>query len=192
MTVFGDLGAKAVSTDFDYLPKISLGKENQNTVLGAPFNKLLWKPLTNGVFKIKLIPDELRSPIQSEVETLFLSGNVDFSTPAESAKDFLPYFKNGKQIILSEYGHVGDIRYLNQWMAERIITDYFNTGIIDTSRIKYVPMDFKVSWGFPKIAKAAIGIITILVISLLALIVWLVIKIKYKRLKKSLMINESA
>lgn len=191
MFVFGDLAAKAVSADFDYLQTINTGDTEQSRILGSPLNELIWKPLNQGGFKIKMIPAELRFPKKSDTETLMLSGSVDFTNPPECAKEFLPYLKNGKQIIFSEYGHVGDLRSLRKFSTDMIITNYFNKGIVDTSKIEYVPMAFKVKWGFPLIAKAALGVIIFFVIALTVGIVWIVKKINRKKMKASLMINES-
>ena len=120
-----------------------------------------------------MIPDSLRHPVYSDVETLILSGSVDFSTPSEYGKEFLTYLRNGRQVVISEAGHVGDIRYLQLDAIKGLMSDYINKGIVDTSKIKYVPMDFKVSWGFPTIAKAAIGLIGIVTLLLVASIVWI-------------------
>ncbi len=189
MFVLGDLAYKAISADFDSLQINLIQEEPSDIVLGSSMNKLLWEPLNYGHFPIKLIPQKLRSMIQTDVETLLLSGSVDFSTPAESANELLPYMKNGKQVILCEFGHVGDIRYLRQAQTELLITNYLNTGIIDTSKIEYVPMDFQVSWGFPRIAKVALGVAAIILIALLIGIIWFIRKIKrHRKLKASLVL----
>ena len=173
MLVWGDLATKAVSADFDSM-KIFSSDAQPDEVLGSPMNKLLWEPLKYMRFPIEMIPDSLRAPVKSNVETLILSGSIDFSTPAECGKEFLPYLKNGRQIIFSEAGHVGDIRYLQLDATKGLIADYINKGIVDTSKIKYVPMDFNVSWGFPTIAKTALGVISAVVLLLTAgIIIWI-------------------
>jgi hypothetical protein len=186
MMVFGDLAAKAVSADLNYYRKIPDVTADENTILGAPFNDMSWKPLKYGSFPIQMIPDSLQTFRNSDTETLIISGSVDFSTPPQYVKEFLPYLKNGKQIILSEFGHVGDLRYLRQQLSDRIITDYLNSGLVNESNIEYVPMDFRVSWGFPRIFKVALGVIVVIVIALIVGIVWLVKKIRRNKKKKLL------
>jgi len=115
-----------------------------------------------------MIPDSLRTPVNSDVETLILSGSIDFSTPEECGKEFLPYLKYGKQVIISEAGHVGDIRYLQSDATKALIADYINKGIVNTSKLKYVPMDFEVNLGFPKIAEIAVGTISAIALLLTA------------------------
>ncbi len=66
--------------------------------LGSPMSTLLWGPLSYCRWPTQELPGEFRKPHQSDVETLLLSGSVDFSTPPEFAtKELLPYLKNGRQ-----------------------------------------------------------------------------------------------
>lgn len=173
MCVWGDLATKAVSADFDSA-KIFSNTGRKDELLGSPLSKLLWEPMKYNRLPIEMIPDSLRKPIKSDVETLILSGSIDFSTPAQYAKEFLPYLKNGRQVIISEAGHVGDIRYLQLNETKALITDFINKGIINTSKIKYVPMDFNVSWGFPCLAKAALGAVAVVAVLLTSGIILLV------------------
>ncbi|MEW6506109.1 MAG: alpha/beta hydrolase [Bacteroidota bacterium] len=172
MFVWGDLATKALSADFDSV-KIFSVVDQPSELFGSPMNKLLWEPLKYGQFPIEMIPDSLRTPRKSCVETLILSGSIDFSTPAEYGKEFLPYLENGNQVIISEAGHVGDIRYIQKSAVEGLIADYINKGIVDTSEIKYIPMDFNVSFGFPTLAKTALGIMAVLTLLLTTSIIWI-------------------
>jgi pimeloyl-ACP methyl ester carboxylesterase len=185
MFVWGELASKAMSADFDSLKDYSGSLENKRTILGSPLNELYWGSLKYGRFPVKMIPEELRTLQKSDVQTLMLSGSVDFTNPPECGTEMLPCLPNGKQIILYEYGHVGDLRYLNQSMTDRIITNYFNTGIADASGIAYVPMDFKVSWGFPLIAKVSLAVIFVVIIILIFLVVWLIRKFRSRKMKES-------
>jgi pimeloyl-ACP methyl ester carboxylesterase len=175
MQVWGDCASKAVSADFDSTRNYNTDMAaRKNMPLGSPTSKV-WGSFKYGKWPVKQIPEEYRKEQQSGVETLLLSGNIDFSTPAESAtKRLLPYLKNGKQIIFSEYGHVGDVLYVNVEDSRLILKSFYNTGIADISLHTYIPMDFNVKWGFPVIAKAAVGVISFLVIVLVAAIVWFI------------------
>jgi pimeloyl-ACP methyl ester carboxylesterase len=166
MFVFGDMFLKAGSADFNYVKNIPAASEIQSTIFGSPLNDLLWKQFKYTNFPIPLIPEELRTLKESNVETLMLNGSVDFTDPPENADEFLPYLKNGKKIILSEYGHVGDLRYFHQQMSDKIITNYINEGIADTSTAEYASMDFNVGMGFPFMFKAVLGLIAVIVVAL--------------------------
>ena len=41
---------------------------------------------------------------------------------------------------------------------------FYATGRIETIQFRYQPMDFQVSWGFPKLAKIALGLGFILIL----------------------------
>ncbi|MCP4420552.1 MAG: hypothetical protein GY805_28430, partial [Chloroflexi bacterium] len=102
----------------------------------------------------------------SETETLLISGNVDFSTPAEFAtNDLLPALANGKQVILSEMGHVSDVMSLQPEAIEHLLTSFYDSGEADESLFTYEPMNFEVKMGFPTIAKAALGIVSALILA---------------------------
>lgn len=103
------------------------------------------------------IPQEFHQAQPSDVETLLVSGCVDFSTPAKYAtEELLPHLTHGKQIILSEMGHVSDMLTLQPKAAERLLVSLFDTGAADDSLFKHQPMDFKVKVGFPLIAKISL------------------------------------
>ncbi|MGD0339617.1 MAG: alpha/beta hydrolase [Bacteroidota bacterium] len=161
-SIWGD-GSKAVSADFDSTRNYYLDMEPPNFPLGSPASKLQWGPVTIESWPMQQIPEEFRQLRHSDVETLLLSGSIDFSTPAEYAtKELLPCLKNGKQVILSECGHFGDVVYLNPENTRRIISSFYRTGVPDTSMNAYNKMDFNVSWGFPKLAKVAAGTLAVL------------------------------
>jgi len=174
MFVWGDLASKAVSADLDSVRIIATCTEASNSILGSPMNTLLWKPLLYDRIPIQPLPEELRILRHSDVETLILSGSVDFSDPPKNATyGLLPYLRNGKQIILSEFGHVGDLLYLQKQSTERMMASYYNTGIPDTSGVKYIPMNFNVQWSLPSIAKTAFLTAALVLMSLAAGIFWI-------------------
>jgi len=142
--------------------------------LGSPMSKLLWGSLNYGQWPINQISEEFKKPQPSDVETLLLSGSVDFSTPAEYAtKELMPCLTNGKQVFFSEYGHVGDVQYVNIENVRLILSGFYNTGLPDTSMNAYIPMDFSVKWGFSLIMKLAFGLIAFIGIGLIVVTIWL-------------------
>jgi pimeloyl-ACP methyl ester carboxylesterase len=180
ISTWGDQASKAVSADFDSSRDYSRDMEPPGLPFGSPMSKVLWGPLSYGRWPMRMLPGEFRKLRQSDVETLLLSGSVDFSTPAENAtKQLLPYLRKGKQVVLSECGHVKDMWYANAGSTRLILTSFYNTGVPDTSLNSYVPMDFRVGWGFPRIAKVALSAISFLIVLFIVVIVWLIKK--YRR-----------
>jgi pimeloyl-ACP methyl ester carboxylesterase len=91
----------------------------------------------------------------SEVETLLVSGTVDFSTPAQAATNLLPFLPNGHQLILPEFGHSMDFWDFQPEAASRLLNTFYATGEVDDSGYTYRTMDFKktvtqsaLAWGF--------------------------------------------
>jgi len=99
--------------------------------------------------------DEYSEVRTSQVETLLVSGTVDFSTPAEAATSLLPFLPNGHQVILAEFGHSMDFWDFQPEAARRLLTTFYATGEVDDSGYTYRIMDFKtnvtqsaLAWGF--------------------------------------------
>lgn len=186
MFIWGDLSAKAMSADYKYLDSLKTGSNNK-TILGNPLTDFLWKPLVYGNFMSAPLPDSLCIPAKTDVETLMLSGSLDFSTPPQKARDFLQYFSRGRQIIISECGHVADIKTIDPAYINNLMTEFYNTGKVGEVK-NYYPMDFKVSFGFPLIMKTGVYGIPILIIVILLTAYWYFFK--YRKRKKNDMVNE--
>jgi pimeloyl-ACP methyl ester carboxylesterase len=178
MFTWGDLASKAVSADFDSSRHYSREMKSSGRPLGSPMSQLLWGPLEYGRWPTQQLPDEFQHVRHSDVETLLLNGNIDFSTPAENAtNEFLPYLKNGKQVIFSECGHVGDVVYLYSENTKHLLAGYFRDGEVDTSMNIYKPMNFNVKWGFPSIAKTALITFAVVSAAFITGIVWIATKV---------------
>lgn len=176
---YADAAAKAVSADFDSTRNFTAERTSENFVLDSPHTQLLWGSLKQSTWPKKILPEEYTKVHKLDVETLILSGSIDFSTPAEYATtELLPYLTNGKQIILAEMGHTADLWSLNHAATIRTITGYYDSGIIDESLYKYIPMDFAVRLGFPGAAKLGIAVIVFGFLIVTALLAFLFFRIR--------------
>lgn len=93
----------------------------------------------------------------SDVETLLIGGDLDFSTPVNVATDeLLPSLTNGQQVILAGFGHSEDFFAYQADAGERLLTSFFDSGEADTSLYVDQAVDF--STGVP--APAVLGKIT--------------------------------
>ena len=173
MFVWGDLAAKAASADYDRTRDYAAEMEPPGSILGAPFSKLLW---SSAAWPTAPIPEEFRKAQHSDVETLLVSGSVDFSTPAEYAThELLPQLTKGKQVILAEMGHTQDLWTVRRPATIRLLTSFYDTGLADDSFFTYAPMEFHVSWGFPKLARIALASVLLIVAGVIGL-VWFIIR----------------
>ena len=91
---------------------------------------------------------------RSEVQTLLISGSVDFADPPDYAtNELLPSLPNGKQVILREMGHVADIIGYQRAALEHLLVRFYDEGVVDDSQLQYVPMNFEPQVHFPLWAK---------------------------------------
>ncbi|KUL29679.1 alpha/beta fold hydrolase [Actinoplanes awajinensis] len=103
---------------------------------------------------------EYRTVRTSDVETLLVSGSVDFSTPAQlAARDLLPSLSRGRQVILPEMGHTGDIWEYQPEAGRHLLTTFFDTGAVDASHFVTQPVDFTPpALSMATIAKILLGV----------------------------------
>ncbi len=166
---WGELALKGVSTDYDPARDYLTEMNPPDSILGAPMSEFIWSGAQAIDWTITQIPAELRQVQPSDVETLLVSGNIDATTPAHWAtEELLPSLSNGKQVILSEFGHTDDVWGMQPEATVHLLNTFYDTGEVDKSFFTYQPMDFNVKMGFPLMAKIIVGVI-LLVITLVAL-----------------------
>jgi pimeloyl-ACP methyl ester carboxylesterase len=132
---------------------------DQGSIIGNPFTDFLWGaggmahawPANPG-------ENQYTSVQNSNVPTLLIGGTLDFETPAQNAtKELLPHLSNGHQVILPGLGHTEDFWYYQPKASTQLLTTFYGTGRVDTSR--YTPN--KVSFATPStqagIAKDLLG-----------------------------------
>jgi pimeloyl-ACP methyl ester carboxylesterase len=184
-SVWGESAAKAISADYVFDPTRDYQSEMNppGSILGSPTSMLGWAAAQG--WPANLIRQELRSVQPSDVDMLLVSGNIDFSTPARFAtEELLPALANGRQVVLSEFGHTGDVWTLQPEATVRLLTSFFDTGVADSSLYRYQPMSFHVGLGLTGMAKLGVTAMVVLVVLLVAfvwLIVWLVRRRRARR-----------
>jgi pimeloyl-ACP methyl ester carboxylesterase len=180
-SVWGESAAKAMSSDYHFQPGSNPLAQFMppGSIIGAP-GSTLGIAGANG-WPVKRIPDSLLYVHPSDVPTLLISGSIDFSTPARFARDeLLPMLKNGQQVILSEFGHTGDIWFTQHEATMHLLKTFFDTGIVDDSHFEYAPMDFHVGLGFPGMMKLALASIIVLPLLFIGLL-WIIIRRRRRR-----------
>jgi pimeloyl-ACP methyl ester carboxylesterase len=155
---WGDSAAKALSADYDfdpttdYVAQVTPGPY----LLGSPGSSMGWSAA--GLWPANKIPDEYRKARPSSIETLMLSGTLDVSTPAQTARDqLLPLMENAEQVVLSNFAHTGDLYYLQRKATRHLLTTFLATGEVDASLYSPNSVNFEPKWGMPLIAKLLVG-----------------------------------
>ncbi len=167
--IWGDLFAKGLSADFDPDRNYRETLETPNSIMGSPQALLLWNQAK--VWPAAVMPQALRQVQPSAVHTLLIGGSIDFSTPVHYATDeLLPFLSNGKQVILNEFGHCDDVWRLQTEATMRLLTRFFESGVVDDSEFHYQPVKFRVRFGLPFIARLLLVIIIAILLAILAFI----------------------
>lgn len=167
MVTWGDWIAKG---SIDYDPDRDWIKDmtSSDSIMGSPTSLLVGGAAQlRGGWPLAPLPEEFQTVQPSDVETLLISGSVDFSTPAQFAEDeLLPSLSNGSQVVLGEFGHVNDLVGFQTTAMSHLLTGFFDTGKVDDSLFDYQPMNFKAKLGFPALAKILVLILAALAVGL--------------------------
>jgi pimeloyl-ACP methyl ester carboxylesterase len=155
---WGDNASKAVSADYqperDYVHEMM----PEDAILGAPLGSFLWAPAQGGRWPIEPIPQRFRAAQPCSVETLFLNGSLDFSTPAvNTERELMPLFPHGRHVVLREMGHVNDLWHIRPARTKALLVGFLEEGTVPNEPLETVPMHFAVGLGYPTIAKLLVA-----------------------------------
>jgi len=143
-----------------------------DSIIGSPATTAAYAEYT--AWPANLIPEAYRQVQPSDVETLLVSGSIDFDTPAQFARDeLLPSLSNGRQVIVSEFGHGGDLVILQPEALKRLLTSFYDTGVADDSLFVYQPLSFKPKMSMTVVAKLLVAAMVVLP----ALVIWGVVSV---------------
>ena len=132
---------------------------DRGSIIGNPLGEFLWGagglvhawPANPG-------ENQYTSVQNSSVPTLLIGGTLDFETPAQNAtKELLPHLSNGHQVILSGLGHVDDFESYEPSASTQLLTTFYATGRVDTSRYTPNKVSFTTSQTQTAIAKDLLG-----------------------------------
>jgi pimeloyl-ACP methyl ester carboxylesterase len=111
----------------------------------------------------------------SDVETLLVSGALDFSTPPQVArKELLPYLPNGRQVVLPSFGHTLSFWNDQPEAGTHLVNTFLSSGRVDDSRYEPQAVDFTPAVTLPTLAKGiagamvGLGLMTVLSLPLMA------------------------
>ena len=147
---------------------------NRGSIIGDPLGEFLWGdggmahawPANPG-------ENQYTSVQNSSVPTLLIGGTLDFETPAQNAtEELLPHLSNGHQVILSGLGHVDDFDAYEPSASTQLLTTFYATGQVDTSRYTPNVVSFATPQSQTAIAKDLVA--TMIGFALLA-VIWLVV-----------------
>jgi pimeloyl-ACP methyl ester carboxylesterase len=153
----------------------SAGERDDGTNIGRATTSYVWG---NGglVDAWAAAPDESEySQVRtSNVETLLIGGELDFSTPPQVAtKELLPYLPNGHEVVLPGIGHTASIFAEQADASSRLINTFFDTGKVDDSLYSPQSVDFTPAKRFGDMAKIFLGLALALAVVTVVSLVWM-------------------
>jgi pimeloyl-ACP methyl ester carboxylesterase len=83
---------------------------------------------------------EFRSPVESPIPVLFISGSLDGRTPPDNAEEVRRGFPNSAHVIVENAGHVDATMFIEK--TREIMVDFLLGKPIPTGRIPAAPLEF--------------------------------------------------
>lgn len=177
--VWGDIGAASRADAAAAAQHFASGGK-AGSILGNPGTDFMWAGgRTLDAWPAN--PDEARySRMQtSDVETLVIGGNLDFTTPPEVAtRELLPYLPNGHQVVLAELGHTIDFWSYQPEAGTTLVNTFLRTGAVDDSLYTHRTMDFWDGLSFADIARIAVASMALLALAAVASFVWMPLRVR--------------
>jgi pimeloyl-ACP methyl ester carboxylesterase len=149
------------------------------SIIGDPASDLLWAGggLVSGWPADPSRTQDATVP-ESDVSTLLIGGTVDVQTPAKNATtELLPKLRNGHQVILSELGHVSDFWNFDKTAGTHLLTTFYATGKVDTSRYTRHRISFN-TVTFTALAKYLLALMLGLVVLAAAVLLWAALRVR--------------
>jgi hypothetical protein len=152
--VWGELAAMGRADTLAAKRYFARGPHRMDSILGNPGTEFLYA----GGALVDAWPstpdeNEYARVRDSNVPTLLVGGTLDFATPAVNAtRDLLPHLPNGRQVVLSGFGHSTSFWTDQPRAGTRLLNAFFDTGTVDTSLYTPQKVDFT-----PELTHAALG-----------------------------------
>lgn len=112
-------------------------EESKTALLGEAMN-MFSDDLAKGL-DIPFLPDAFRTPVVTNVPTLFISGTLDWNTQPHQAEEVRKTFHNGDHIVIEGAGHEDMLTHPEVSTA---ILNYFKGGSVAGFQLKLTPPPF--------------------------------------------------
>jgi len=166
LSTWGEFFAIGCSADYEPERDYRVELSSPDPIVGSPLSMLIWGSAA-GKWPPILMDEKFRRVNPSDVETLLVNGNLDFSTPAQFTEtELLPSLTNAQSIRLKDMGHTNDFWGFQAEARQKLITSFYATGKADASLYKTIPMDFTPKLRFPVLAKILVGLSFVLLVGL--------------------------
>ncbi|HZX53970.1 MAG TPA: alpha/beta hydrolase, partial [Ilumatobacteraceae bacterium] len=164
--VWGDVAAVSRS-DVQAARNHFASDNHKGSILGDAGSTFLW---ANGrladAWPSTAADHQYNKMQSSNVETLVISGALDFATPAQNATDeIMPFLPNGHQVVLQGFGHTDDFWNRQTDASKRLVNKFLDTGKVDDSLYKPQVIDFTPDMSQTSLAKIVAGALMLLALT---------------------------
>jgi pimeloyl-ACP methyl ester carboxylesterase len=171
--------ASVVQLDADPAARYFSSTAGHGSVIGDPGSDVLW---AGGALASAWPANPSRSQYAtvpaSDVPTLLIGGTVDVQAPAQNAaRELLPQLRAGHQVILSELAHTTDFWNFDQGAGTRLLTTFYATGKVDTSRYGHHVISFN-TVSFTTLAKYLLAVMLGFVVLAAAVLAWAALRVR--------------
>ena len=182
--VWGETAAVGASADLPVVLQYLSEANLEDTIMGTPGSTWMWGGMS--AWPANMLPEEFRQVQPSEVETLLVSGAVDFAAPPQFARDeLLPSLSHGQRVILPEFGHSEDVWQLQPEATARLVNSFFSTGVADASLFTYQPVPFDVGMiAFPEMLKIILVAPVMVLLGLAALVMFVLRRARRRKARE--------
>jgi pimeloyl-ACP methyl ester carboxylesterase len=146
------------------------------SIIGNAGTDFIWgRGGTTGAWPENPAQDVYTEAQPSEVETLLISGTVDFAAPPVAATDdLLPFLPNGHQVVLAEVGHTTSFFAHQPEAGNRLINTFYDTGEVDDSLYTPASVEFTPEVTYTALAKGILGaMVGFALVTILSLLWWM-------------------
>jgi pimeloyl-ACP methyl ester carboxylesterase len=152
---------------------------DRGSIIGNPFTDFLWGAGRLVDWPANPGEDQYTSVQNSNVPTLLIGGTLDFQTPAQNAtKELLPHLPDGHQVILSGLGHAEDFWYYEPSASTQLLTTFYATGQVDTSRYTPNVVSFATPLTQTAVARDILGAVMGLIVLAALSLLWVALRVR--------------
>jgi hypothetical protein len=156
------------------------GTGDRGSIIGNPGTDFLWGDgALLHAWPANPSQNQYQAVRNSSVPTLLVGGTVDFATPAQNAaKELLPHLRNGHQVVLSELGHAPDFWRYEPTAGTHLLTTFYDTGRVDTSRYTRHTITFNTPVTQIEIAEYLLGAMLGFAAVTVGSLLWLALRVR--------------
>lgn len=157
----GDMYAKTVSADMrtDVQGPFFSRNELRHTTTLLGNNVAVIYGSTAHLWNIRSIPEVYKTARFTDVETLLVSGELDFRTPPGlTEKELMPFMKRGRHVVLTGMSHSDILQSVMK--STHFLYKYLEEGKVDVSLVDPLPpVDFRPAKPMSKLKLFVIGLV---------------------------------